>query len=386
MWCNPCSGGRGRGSGVFDCVPCAVWALSAGEKATEVDSRLLEDCAALHGAALEDTTIASYRWGIEQVVLWGAQAHNLSRDQVLPPQSGQSMTPRLLGGFLRWGATRWSVGTLRAVEAGIAHWHRDNKATNPLDSGEGNLWRKGAAKLAARRDGARSVRRAPGLPITIFRALLAWLRQQEDTRPHYRERYQRDAAWTVLGFCGLLRRSELGALRVQDVQVTTAGVQIYIHKSKNSQLIGVWIVLPALTSSGTTIQKIVTRWLSSRHALSGGAAAQDAPFFTAWRRGGAPPARGHMTADGLAPHTKGQALVEMFQTYLKEMVADNTLQGPEADQPFTGHSLRRGGATALYNAGWTAEEIMAHGRWTSDAYRIYLERTEAEKMDIVRRL
>jgi integrase len=370
---------------VFECVPCGLWDLSRGGAGTKADGTMLADCAALEAAALEMGTTDSYRWGIEQVVKWGAAEHGLRREQVLPPRRGVPMAPRHLGAFLKWGATRWTVGTLRIVQASIAHWHRDNRAANYLETHEGDLWKRGAAKLAARREGARGVRRAPGLPIAVFRSLLQWLREQETAHPHFAERYRRDAAWTVLGFCGLLRRAELGALRVQDIVVTSTGVRIYIHKSKNSQLVGVWIDLPAITTSGTAIKDIVQRWLDTRHSLSGGHAAPTAPLFTAWRRGGPAPARGRMTAEALAPAAKGQALVDMFKIYLKAMVADGTL-GADAALLYTGHSLRRGGATALYNAGWTAEEIIAHGRWTSEAYRIYLERTEVQRQDIVRRL
>ena len=350
------------------------------------DAAMLADCAALRGAALETSTTDSYRWGIEQVAHWAATEHGMQRNVVLPAKRGQAIAARHVGAFLKWGAGRWNVGTLKVVQGAIAHWHHENGAANFLDTPEGDLWKRGAAKLAARRQGARGVRRAPGLPLAVLRALVAWLRRQEDAQPQYRERYRRDAAWAVLGFYGLLRRSELGALRVRDVTVAQGGVAIYIHKSKNSQLVGVWIHLPDTTASGMHIREIVQRWLATRHELDGGAAPPDGPLFTAWQRGGAAPARGRMTARALAPTAKGQALVEMFKLYLGQMVADGTLQGEDAVQPYTGHSLRRGGATALYHAGWTAEEIIAHGRWTSEAYRIYLERTVEQRRDIVRRL
>jgi integrase len=44
------------------------------------------------------------------------------------------------------------------------------------------------------------------------------------------------------------------------------------------------------------------------------------------------------------------------------------------------HSLRRGGATALFRAGVRAESIMAHGRWSSDAYKAYIDFDSAEEL------
>jgi hypothetical protein len=40
---------------------------------------------------------------------------------------------------------------------------------------------------------------------------------------------------------------------------------------------------------------------------------------------------------------------------------------------FKGHSLRRGGATNLFNAQVSADTIQRLGRWKTDAYKVYLE-------------
>ena len=40
---------------------------------------------------------------------------------------------------------------------------------------------------------------------------------------------------------------------------------------------------------------------------------------------------------------------------------------------FTGHSLRRGGATALTEHGVPLEEIRLLGRWSSEAFEAYVQ-------------
>ena len=40
---------------------------------------------------------------------------------------------------------------------------------------------------------------------------------------------------------------------------------------------------------------------------------------------------------------------------------------------YAGHSFRRGGATALLLAGVPADIVQAHGRWSSEAFRLYLD-------------
>ena len=50
------------------------------------------------------------------------------------------------------------------------------------------------------------------------------------------------------------------------------------------------------------------------------------------------------------------------------------------------HSFRIGGATALFAAGVTAEEIQAMGRWFSDVYRIYCRLSKERLLDLSSRL
>ena len=54
---------------------------------------------------------------------------------------------------------------------------------------------------------------------------------------------------------------------------------------------------------------------------------------------------------------------------LKRHVADVGLDPAH----YSGHSLRRGGCTAMFLAGVNETFIAAHGRWRSLAYRKYLD-------------
>jgi predicted dienelactone hydrolase len=42
------------------------------------------------------------------------------------------------------------------------------------------------------------------------------------------------------------------------------------------------------------------------------------------------------------------------------------------DKTFSGHSLRSGGATALAQAGATMDYVKSAGRWSSDAFLVYV--------------
>jgi hypothetical protein len=50
------------------------------------------------------------------------------------------------------------------------------------------------------------------------------------------------------------------------------------------------------------------------------------------------------------------------------------------------HSFRIGGATALFAAGVTAEDIQAMGRWFSDVYRIYCRLSKERLLNLSSRM
>ena len=53
---------------------------------------------------------------------------------------------------------------------------------------------------------------------------------------------------------------------------------------------------------------------------------------------------------------------------------------------YASHSMRRGGANAMKEAGWPPERIQEHGRWTSDCYKRYLERAAGERAELTARM
>jgi len=49
---------------------------------------------------------------------------------------------------------------------------------------------------------------------------------------------------------------------------------------------------------------------------------------------------------------------------------------------FSGHSMRRGGATHAFRAGVPSELIKSHGDWASDAYLTYLHISDSQKLQV----
>ncbi len=186
--------------------------------------------------------------------------------------------------------------------------------------------------------------------------------------------YVRDAAWLVLGFFGMLRRSELIALRVGDLAYKpgpTPHLVVHIARSKTDQVgRGADVALVAVTSDKIKVWSRVHALIQAR--ISMGAQPSD-PLFTQW------------DLDALrlstSPVANGQALAKRLQIYLSELArAYPTLSLHPSS--YAMHSLRRGGATAAWEGGADRERIMAHGRWTSSAVMAYLKATLAVKLSV----
>lgn len=53
------------------------------------------------------------------------------------------------------------------------------------------------------------------LPVGVLRLSVGWLRVQQEAMPGRRHEFAQDACWLAFGFFGMLRRSKLAALAVE---------------------------------------------------------------------------------------------------------------------------------------------------------------------------
>jgi hypothetical protein len=159
----------------------------------------------------------------------------------------------------------------------------------------------------------------------------------------------------VFGWNGLFRVGEYcdGALRCQDVKATSEGMEITVQYSKTER----HPVVVCLAKRADALCPVSAYWtyMIFRPAIASGR--KDAFFVV----------------DG-----KGTRLsVSRFVGHLKVLVSE--VLGLDSTR-YAGHSLRRGGTTAMTAAGVPEVLIQAHGRWKSLAYRGYVElRSDAVK-------
>lgn len=241
-----------------------------------------------------------------------------------------------------WFCSRRSVKTLSSYLSALQYWH-DSCSFGPLPKGIlFRRTRKGLENVYSQFD---HVRPAHAITLADIARILPLL----DLRSFVDARN-----WCCLlfGFYGLLRVGEYtgtvskpAKLSVKHVVIDPTGIQLTIPWSKTD--------VTAATVRFCSRADILDPYAAARHYSS---------FFTSPRRATDP----FFAADrtGEAPLT-----AQSFATWLKFRCATIGLD----HKKISGHSLRRGGCTALFMAGCSETVIAQHGRWRSDCYRRYFD-------------
>jgi integrase len=154
---------------------------------------------------------------------------------------------------------------------------------------------------------------------------------------------RRDRALLLVGFAGCLRRSELVALRAEDLEETPLGLRIYLAKSKTDQEgEGAWIdIVRAERFPACCPVQALQDWLAAAGIVAG-------PIFRSLGKGARP-----RLGDRLSPVT--------VDAVVKWAAAQCGLDPSR----YGGHSLRAGKATYLSEMGKSPTLIARHGRWKS---------------------
>lgn len=361
-------------SNSFVCCFCDAWrAWHGGTRARLAAQKVSVTITALEAEQWEEGTVETYHYRLNAVRKWAAAA-GFAEEDVFPSSRGLGMASLVALGVLAHGASCWAPAYLEGVATAVGAWHRDKGVPNPMDDPRAVGVLKGAKKRALRL-GHKG--RGPKAPVSkeLLDMYLGWLRLEKARAARQGAQavsiFQRDAAWVTLGFHALLRRSELMGLRVGDVALEEGEhrVRVFIRQSKTDPGRGATVWLSWSTRTGIEVGRILSEWIEARRA----AGARDGdPLFTAWDK-----ARRVMTDKGFASK---DALSVQFRRHLVRM--DKALALGLDVRLYAAHSLRRGGANAMKEAGAAPVQIQEHGRWSSECYRRYLERTAEERLQL----
>lgn len=225
-------------------------------------------------------------------------------------------------------AAGYAVATIQRRLVTIRQVHRQHGITSPTDAPE-----VAAAWTAARRRLGTAPRQVAPITIELLRRLVA---NCATTSAGHRDR-----ALLVVGFAGALRRSEIAALTVNDVERQPDGLIITLRSSKSDQQrAGQRLGLPHGSRPDTCPVRSLTAW---QHTAD----LQHGPLFRPVDRHG-------NIADR---HLSGRAVAEIIKRRVKAVGLDPAR--------YSGHSLRAGFATSAAAAGATEIAIARQTRHRS---------------------
>lgn len=295
--------------------------------------------------ALSDTTVRRIRESVPEST---RRVYAGDRERFVTWCSGRGRqplpaTPQTLADYTSQLADEGkAASTIERALSAILTLHEAGGHPKPNTKLAQAVMRKYRAELA---DAGRGIRKAPPVTITVLRAMV-------ETCDLEQLAGVRDRALIVIGFALGARRSELAALNIADLTVQSEGLQVTIRRSKTDKdSTGRVVALPYGSHPQTCPVRTAQAWLDAL-------AAHDATTGSLFRRidrygnlGRAPHGRGD--ADG---RLTGQAVALIVRRAAKRA-------GLDAASAFTGHSLRRGFATAAYTTGADPLRIARHGGW-----------------------
>jgi integrase len=264
--------------------------------------------------------------------------------------------------------------TLKLRRAAIRYLHRAAGCAVPTDDVAVSDTLAGIRRQAARQ--GQTPRKKVAATAGILRQILAPI--AGDLRG------LRDRALLLTGFAGALRRSELAAIRVEQLEKTERGMRLTLPQTKGSQADAVIVPLPygqtelcpvrALTAwleaAGITSGPVFRRiWLPKKTLSRSGRQDSERPER---QTGGQPPFGA--TPAGVAPPLPQIGSQPITPWAVAEIVKSRAQQAGFGGRDFGGHSLKRGALTTGMDHGEHPAKLKRLGRHKSfDVLGEYLE-------------
>lgn len=286
------------------------------------------------------STLRTYRSAVAAFRAW-CDAHGVAHFPASPRSVAGYLTDLAIEGGPR-SAGGASASTVQVAAAAI-RWHhsegaramaaRGMDASAVQDPTSAVAVREVLAGLTREIGKVKRKRRAAPARAADIRAMVA-------ARPGSDPLAVRDRAVLLLGFAGALRRSEIAALDVNDVEIAPEGLRVTVRQSKKDQQAkGATVGVPRGTGDACPVEAL-RAWLALVDATDG-------PLFRVVTRGG-------IVTD---KRMSGRAVARMVKRLAE-------LAGLDPER-FSGHSLRRGLATSATEAGRSTLALQRQGRWAS---------------------
>jgi site-specific recombinase XerD len=270
-------------------------------------------------------------------------------------------TPATVGLYLGARAEELSLATLERRLAAIASVHKEEGYPSPASVAEGPLrkiWKGIVREKTRRQDGA------PPLLVEDLRSIIEHLPRYsasgDGPTGELTLTSLRDRALLLVGWTGALRRSELVALRAEDIEfIEGEGVNIYVRTSKADQE-GEGLVkgLPYGSNKETCPVTALRQWLQAADRqvgeTSGGSFEGD--IFRRFYRG---------------ESIGEEAMTAQYVSTVLKRHAENAGLDPEE---YSAHSLRAGFITQAIRAGKPERRVKEHsGHASWETFNRYVE-------------
>ena len=256
------------------------------------------------GASRAERTVRAYRQGFDAFMAW-SRAAGIGEPFPASPEAVVAYLAHL-------ATTGRKAATVELHAAAIACAHRSAGHASPT----GTDAVRSTVRGIRRRLGTKSNRKAPA----TADALKKMLKRIPETLTG-----QRDRALLLMGFAAALRRSELVALQVSDLEHTPEGVLVTVRRSKTDQE-GAGHVIAVPAGSKLRPVQALEAWLSA-------AAITEGPVFRSIAKGGR-----------LSPYA-------LTDRSVAQVVKDRAEAAGLDPALFSGHSLRAGFVTSALQAG-----------------------------------
>ena len=271
------------------------------------------------GASIAPSTLRAYRSGLRDFVAW-------CEGMAVDPMPA---TPSTVAGYAATLADAGkSVSTIEQRLAAI-RWAHDAHDIDPPTASKAV---RATMSGIRRKLGVAPLKQAA--PATAERVMTMLSHVQGDG-----VKAKRDRAVLLLGFASAMRRSELAALNLEDIETRADGLLLTIRRSKTDQDgAGVTIAIPRGSSAPTCPVQAVAVWIE-------GAGIEAGPLFRSVTRHG-----------GVGDALSARSIADIVKAAARRA-------GIEGD--FSGHSLRAGFVTSAAERGVRAESIADHTRHAS---------------------
>lgn len=277
--------------------------------------------------ATSESTRKAYRSDIHHFEGWGGK---------LPA------TPEMIASYLHAYADALKPTTLARHLIALKHWHTYQGFTDPTSHPAIQKTLAGITRAHGRpKDKARAL-----TPDEL--ALIVTSLKKSDTLAAIR-----DSALLQIGFFGALRRSELVAIRYEDIKWDKAGIEVLLPSSKTDQTHeGQYCAIPYGNDTLCPIRAL-ENWLAESKIKSG----------SIFRR------------IIVGEHIGSSALTPLS---INNILKNRALEAGITDiTKLSSHSLRRGLATSAARAGAPLQAIMRAGRWKqTNTVMEYIEASE----------